>query len=89
MLARPSLHIAVYGRGLAKLRSGFCKAHWHCFPENASAVFGVRTMDALMTDYLTQRKFALELLGIFAGVALLLASIGIYGVMNSATIEIL
>ena len=42
-----------------------------------------------MTDYLTQRKFALELLGIFAGVALLLASIGIYGVMNSATIEIL
>jgi putative ABC transport system permease protein len=44
-------------------------------------VFGVRTMDALMTDYLAQRRFALELLGTFAGVALLLASIGIYGVM--------
>src|SRR5437763_6326914 len=44
-------------------------------------VFGVRTMDAVMKDYLAQRRFALELLGIFAGVALLLASIGIYGVM--------
>src|SRR5437773_5625935 len=30
-------------------------------------VFGVRTMDAVMKDYLAQRKFALELLGIFAG----------------------
>jgi predicted permease len=44
-------------------------------------VFGVRTMDELMTDYLTQRRFALEMLGIFAAVALLLASIGVYGVM--------
>jgi len=44
-------------------------------------VFGVRTMDAVMKDYLAQRRFALELLGIFAGVALLLASVGIYGVM--------
>ena len=44
-------------------------------------VFGVATMDELMANYLAQRKFALELLGVFAGVALLLASIGIYGVM--------
>jgi putative ABC transport system permease protein len=44
-------------------------------------VFGARTMDELVTKYLGQRRFALELLGVFAGVALLLASIGIYGVM--------
>jgi putative ABC transport system permease protein len=44
-------------------------------------VFGERTMNDLMANYLAQRKFALELLGVFAGVALLLASIGIYGVM--------
>jgi predicted permease len=44
-------------------------------------VFAVRTMDELVAKYLAQRKFALELLGVFAGVALVLASIGIYGVM--------
>lgn len=44
-------------------------------------VFGARTMDEIVAKYLEQRRFALELLGVFAGVALLLASIGIYGVM--------
>jgi putative ABC transport system permease protein len=45
-------------------------------------VFDVRTMDFIVSAFLAERRFALELLGIFAGVALLLASIGIYGVMS-------
>ena len=45
-------------------------------------VFGVRTMDFIVSAFLAERRFALELLGIFAAVALLLASIGIYGVMT-------
>jgi putative ABC transport system permease protein len=44
-------------------------------------VFSVRTMDSVVSTFLAEQRFALELLGIFAGVALLLASIGIYGVM--------
>lgn len=44
-------------------------------------VFSVRTMDFIVATFLAERRFALELLGIFAGVALLLAAIGIYGVM--------
>jgi predicted permease len=51
------------------------------FIDPSIPVFGVVTMDELVAKYLEQRRFALELLAVFAGVALLLASIGIYGVM--------
>jgi putative ABC transport system permease protein len=44
-------------------------------------VFAVRSMDEVIAKYLADRRFALELLGVFAAVALMLASIGIYGVM--------
>jgi predicted permease len=44
-------------------------------------VFSVRTMEFIVSAFLAERRFSLELIGIFAAVALLLASIGIYGVM--------
>jgi putative ABC transport system permease protein len=44
-------------------------------------VFNTRTMDQIISRSMAERRFALQLLGIFAGVALLLAAIGIYGVM--------
>jgi predicted permease len=44
-------------------------------------IFGVRTMDEVMQRSLAQRRFALQTVGAFAVVALLLAAIGIYGVM--------
>jgi predicted permease len=44
-------------------------------------VFAIRTMDDVVARTLAARRFALELLGVFASVAFLLAAIGIYGVM--------
>ena len=44
-------------------------------------VFAVRTMDEVIARSTAERRFALQILGFFAGVALLLAAIGIYGVM--------
>ena len=45
-------------------------------------VFNVRTMDQVIDDSTAPRRMTLALLGIFALVALTLASIGIYGVMS-------
>ena len=44
-------------------------------------VYAVRSMEEVVARSMAERRFALEILGFFAFIALLLASIGIYGVM--------
>jgi putative ABC transport system permease protein len=45
-------------------------------------VHSICSMDQIIARSVADRRFALELLGVFAAVALLLAAIGIYGVMS-------
>jgi ABC-type antimicrobial peptide transport system permease subunit len=47
-------------------------------------VFGVRTLDEVVARSLAQRRFTLVLLGSFALLALLLAGLGVYGIMAEA-----
>jgi putative ABC transport system permease protein len=44
-------------------------------------VFNVRTMEEVIDNSLARRRFSAELVGVFAALALLLASIGIYGLL--------
>ncbi|MEK6286976.1 MAG: ABC transporter permease [Acidobacteriota bacterium] len=45
-------------------------------------LYNVRTMESVVSDSVAQPRFRALLLGIFAAVALILAAVGIYGVMS-------
>ncbi|PYJ96682.1 MAG: permease [Verrucomicrobia bacterium] len=49
--------------------------------------YNPRTLDRLVSASLAPRRFALELMGLFAGLALVLALVGIYGVLSCVVNE--
>jgi predicted permease len=50
--------------------------------DRGAALYALQTMDGAISDSLGQRRFLMALLTIFAGVALILATIGVYGVVS-------
>ncbi len=50
-------------------------------------VYSLRTLEGIVTDRSAQRRLAVVLISVFAGVALLLAAVGIYGVMSYAVAQ--
>jgi predicted permease len=49
---------------------------------NQQVIFGEQTMDSIISDSMASQRFSMILLAVFALLALLLASVGIYGVIS-------
>jgi putative ABC transport system permease protein len=76
-----SLTFVVEGEGdAALLATPVTEAIWKANP--SQSVWGVATLDELLADWLRERTFNLLLLTAFAGVALLLAVVGVYGLVS-------
>jgi predicted permease len=54
---------------------------------NDQPIYGIRTMQEIMEESITSQRFPMFLLGAFALLALLLAAVGIYGVITYMTTE--
>jgi predicted permease len=49
---------------------------------NQQVIFGAQTMDSLISDSLASQRFSMTLLAAFAALAVVLAGVGIYGVIS-------
>ncbi len=64
----------------ASLASTVRKAVWEI--DKDQPVSNIRTMEEILADSIARQRFSMLLLAIFASVALMLAAVGIYGVMS-------
>src|SRR5213076_652390 len=55
--------------------------------DSAVPLANVRTYENVIADSIAPRRLSVVLLGVFAGVAVLLATVGIYGVMSFLVVQ--
>ncbi|HEY6291531.1 MAG TPA: ABC transporter permease [Terriglobia bacterium] len=67
--ASPSAQAAAVRQALSRINSQM-------------VMYDIRTMDGIISDRLAARRFAMMLLGVFAALALVMACVGIYGVIS-------
>jgi predicted permease len=78
----PRMALVVRARGGDPLRLVGAVTEQVYAVDGNQPVFAVRTMEEVLYRSTRQRRFTVQLLGLFAAVAILLALVGIYGVMS-------
>ncbi len=82
MFQRPGISLAIFLRtrsDVTTIKETLTQTVQGLDPE--LPVFSVKTMDELLSASMARRRFSLFLMSVFAALALLLAALGIYGVM--------
>lgn len=75
-----AMNVVVRGRTDPDTLTSAVRAEIHALDPDLP-IYGVRTMRARVDESLASRRFSMSLLALLAGLALVLATIGIYGVM--------
>ncbi len=87
-LGDPIMKLTAAGAGVVVRSTGTAPAlfdslrHASAQMSSQQVVYGPESMDELISGSLAARRFSMILLSVFAGLALLLASVGIYGVIS-------
>jgi putative ABC transport system permease protein len=80
---REGKHLAIFLRGRLETAAVGRAVRDHVQALNSALpVFGVRTLDETLSASLAVRRLSMELIALFAATALLLAALGIYGVIS-------
>ena len=79
----PAKHLAIFLRGHLDIASIADQVREQVQTLDPTLpVFGAQTLRATVSEFLLQRRFSMEMVGAFALTALLLAALGIYGVIS-------
>ena len=75
------MHVVLQSSGQPRELAGILQSKVKSL-DSSLAVFGISTIPEMITDSMTDTNYETFLLGVFAGLSLLLASAGIYGVIS-------
>jgi ABC-type antimicrobial peptide transport system permease subunit len=79
----PAKHLAIFLRGRVNTAAISDQVREQVQTVDATLpVFGAQTLTQTLSDSLSQRRFSMEMITSFAATALLLAALGIYGVIS-------